>query len=450
MCKIQLIPHMTKAWIPPLLLLILGGYFLTTNLGNISLMPWDEAWYAVIARNLVRTHQVLRLDFNGSPYFDHPPLGFYAIAASFLLFGANELTARLPMALSGIATILVAYFTGKKLGNKWIGLTAGLILLSCRWFIIRSRTANLEALLLLNQVLSVYFFSAPRKWWHVSLGWLSLSLALLTKSVISITLVPLGVWSTYNAIRNHHQAGKTLLVSLLLFIGPLVPWYGANYLAYGQGFINQSLKIAIRGGTSQAVTLESTQRTLLYLRSAIHKWYLPLLAAIVLSLLLIRRPQVRWLLAYLLLAAFPYFLSSQTEIWHLLPILPPAALLIAYVFYQLRLPPKVVLAGFLLIFAISYSSYWPEFIHLSPYSTFEAQVGLAAHRNQLPVVSQETTYVPTLVYYADLPVKVSPQEYSLATYPRPFQLVTHTYLLDPQLNATVTFQVGDTLVAVVD
>ncbi|MDO8488012.1 MAG: glycosyltransferase family 39 protein [bacterium] len=441
---------MTKKWLVPVFLFLLSLYIFTWGLGNISLMPWDEAWYATISRNIVRSSDWLHLTFADQPYYDHPPLGFYSIATSFALLGVNEFSARLPMAIFGSLAVVVVYLTGKKMGGTWTGLAAGLVLLSCRWFIFRSRTANLEALLLLTQILAIYFWSKPTKWWQVSLGWFSLALALLTKSVISVTLIPLGLWSTFNFIRSYRQTAKTIIVSGLLLIVPLLPWYGANYLRHGQGFINQSIKIAVRGGAQETVTWATTTKTLLYLRSAIHKWYLPLLASIVVAIFFIRRQPTRWLVAYLFLASFPYFLSARTEIWHLLPILPPAALLIAYVSFSLPLPSKLVLAGFLGLFAISYTSYWPEFIHLAPYTIFEAKIGLAAHQNNLPVVTQETTYVPTLVFYADLPLKVSPIEYDLTDYPRPFQLITHTYLLSPQRNYRITHQEGDTVVAVFD
>src|SRR3990167_2768378 len=45
--------------------------------------------------------------------------------------------------------------------------------------------------------------------------------------------------------------------------------------------------------------------------------------------------QVRWLLLYLFLTAFPYFVSAQTQIWHLIPVAAPASLLIPLVIYHL-------------------------------------------------------------------------------------------------------------------
>lgn len=448
MCKIQ---YMTRNWVFPLLLLFLGVYFFTYALGNVSLMPWDEAWYATISKEIIQNGHPLLLTFNHTPYYDHPPLGFYSISISYLLLGISEFSARLPMAIFGSLAVLVTYLLGKRLSGSWTGLAAGLVLLSCRWFVIRSRTANLEALLIFTQILAVYFFYRPDRWWKLALGWLSLSLALLSKSVISITLLPLALWSTFAFLRHNQQRAKTILISLIVFILPLLPWYLANYHEYGRGFILQNVvSIGTRGASTQGVDLQTTQRTLLYLRSAIHKWYLPLLAACVLSLVYIRRYQVRWLLAYLFLSAFPYFLSSQTQIWHLLPILPPAALLIAYIGRSLPIPKIVYIIGFWLIFAISFNSYWPEFVDQKPFVTFEAQVGLAAKQNGLPVVSQETTYIPTLVFYSNLPVDTKPIQVDLNDYPRPFQLVTHTYLLDPRLKAVASHQLGDTLVAVVD
>src|SRR3990170_1804980 len=46
------------------------------NLSGTSLVDFDEAWYAEIARNILVNRQPFLLSFNGVPYWDHPPLGF--------------------------------------------------------------------------------------------------------------------------------------------------------------------------------------------------------------------------------------------------------------------------------------------------------------------------------------------------------------------------------------
>src|SRR3989344_5952507 len=126
------------------------------NLGSTSLVDFDEAWYAEIARNILVNRQPFLLSFNGSPYLDHPPLGFILIAISFLIFGINEFAARFPSALFGFSSVILLYFIGKNLFNRIVGIGAGLMLLSSVWFIFRSRSGNLDTVFLFFYLLTFY------------------------------------------------------------------------------------------------------------------------------------------------------------------------------------------------------------------------------------------------------------------------------------------------------
>ncbi len=72
------------------------------------------------------------LFFRGQGYahdpITHGPFQFHAIALSYFLFGASDLTARIPVALFSIATIAFAWFFRRYLG-RYGALAAGLMLL---------------------------------------------------------------------------------------------------------------------------------------------------------------------------------------------------------------------------------------------------------------------------------------------------------------------------------
>ena len=80
------------------------------KLGQTSLVSWDEAWYAEVARNILKTGNIINLTWNGHPYTDHPPVGFWLMAATYKIFGINEFLTRFPSALSGILSIILLYF----------------------------------------------------------------------------------------------------------------------------------------------------------------------------------------------------------------------------------------------------------------------------------------------------------------------------------------------------
>src|SRR3990167_7705893 len=126
------------------------------NLSGTSLVDFDEAWYAEIARNILVNRQPFLLSFNGVPYWDHPQLGFILIAISFLIFGINEFAARFPSALLGFGSVITLYFIGKNLFNRIIGVGVGLMLLSSVWFVLRTRSADLDAIFVFFYLLLFY------------------------------------------------------------------------------------------------------------------------------------------------------------------------------------------------------------------------------------------------------------------------------------------------------
>lgn len=447
-----------QRWIPLIALLAFAFYILTFRLGETSLRPWDEAWYASIARNALRTNNPLELTFNGKTFWDHPPLGFYAIATSFAIFGVNEFSARLPMVIFALLTTVALWQTGRKLSDSRIGLIAGLILISSRWYLVRARTANLESLLLLTQTLVFYYaFSAKDKWGYIKL-WFFFALSLLSKTTISITLLPLVLIATYRGIKEKKFNFKLTALSFLL---PLLPWYGYNLITYGAAFWKQSvLNIGLRGASVSGVTSESVSQTLLYLRSAVHKWYLPLFAAAGLSLIMAVKRPARWLLAYLFLVSFPYFLSTKTEVWHLLPIIPPMALIIptaVFLFVDKLIRVKflnwlaksVFVLAVLVISLMSIQSYWYEFITERGVSD-EARLGVAASKVDAPLILQDITFLPMIVFYADKKEEIKGtfrDPSAIDGIPRPFQLITREFILKQTKGYRIIEQYGDLVLA---
>src|SRR3989344_3269535 len=423
---------MKKAILIPSLVFLISLLLLTYKLGNSTLHPWDEAWYASIARNMARDGQILEMKFNGNNYWDHPPLGFYAIALSFKLFGVSEFTARLPMAVLAAASATVLYLIMLKFfSSKPLALAAPLILISSRWFLIRARSADLESVLLFTQILFFYLSFQAKSVKNIVPAALAFSLSLLAKSAISRTLFPLLLAALYNSFKHHPVTLSTLTKLLLALTLPILPWYGYNFFLYGPSFLEQNLFITgLRRCSASGVDWQSTSRTLLYLRSAIHKWFLPLTTSLVCSLPFLNRRHIRWIVAYLLLSAFPYFLSSLSR-----PSLSQPLL---------RLVPISILTAVLLISLISFSSYWPQIINLPRFVSHEARLAQEAKSRDLPLLLQDNTYAPSVIFYSDKVVSVITRVDDLEKRNRPFQIITRKFLLQNLHDYEVVSTSGDT------
>lgn len=331
----------TKRFLPDVLIvcvvLVVALPVFLLRLGWGSLEPWDEAWYAEIGRNVTRGH-IMVLESHGRAYYDHPPLGFWLMGLSFTIFDESEFAARLPMALAGLTSVVMMYFIGKALKNRWVGLMAAAILLSSRWFVYRARTGNLDALLVLMQLLVFYFSYRRRRLSDIYLAWLFLALALLTKSVISLTLLPLVLGATYSYFKRYRWQLAQLGLIGLLFFGPLLTWYGYNFKLFGVSLLQRNIwEVGLRKMSGGGLRLTKLKETIQMVQSLVHRWFKPFLVSISLGLMFINISSIAWVLAYLFLVAFPYVLSSKVTIWHMVPITAPMALLIALVINQVTI-----------------------------------------------------------------------------------------------------------------
>src|SRR5438128_619508 len=85
------------------------------RLGYTSLMDPDEAHYAELTREMVRSGNWLVPTLDGHPFIDKPFLFHWLQGAAFTVFGEGEFAARLPGALACIALLAITRWLGKRL-----------------------------------------------------------------------------------------------------------------------------------------------------------------------------------------------------------------------------------------------------------------------------------------------------------------------------------------------
>lgn len=90
----------------------------------------DEARYAEIPREMLAAGDLVTPRLNGVPYFEKPPLLYWANAVSIRLFGETPWAARLPTRLAGLGTVLLLVFGLTEAWGMETGLAAGIFYLS--------------------------------------------------------------------------------------------------------------------------------------------------------------------------------------------------------------------------------------------------------------------------------------------------------------------------------
>lgn len=102
---------------------IISALLFIPFIGNIPLFDWDEINFAECAREMIVSNDYSHVQLYFHPFWEKPPLFIWLQAISMNIFGINEFAARFPNAICGIVTLLVLFYTGKKINGHHFGLT---------------------------------------------------------------------------------------------------------------------------------------------------------------------------------------------------------------------------------------------------------------------------------------------------------------------------------------
>jgi 4-amino-4-deoxy-L-arabinose transferase-like glycosyltransferase len=93
----------------------------------VPLIDRDEPRFAEASREMIERGDYVVPYFNNAYRFDKPPFTYWAQAASYKIFGANDFAARFPSALAAALTALVIFAWGSSIGNERVGLWGAII-----------------------------------------------------------------------------------------------------------------------------------------------------------------------------------------------------------------------------------------------------------------------------------------------------------------------------------
>ncbi len=316
----------------------LAAFVLFYNLGGHFLEDWDEAWYVLMAKSAMRTGNYLYLIYQNGVFWDKPPFPLYPMILSFRLFGASELTARIPSALFALGIIAQLFLMAK----RFYGATAAVLVpviaaTSVRWIFSHGlRSANIDSM-------TIFFLTSAITAWllirrrSIRLPAVSGSLALLFLCKGPIIAIPLAVLAGAAAAQGpgERPSAKLLLYGLLLFLCIVAPWYIYMYLQFGDLFI---LKHVVRNFFQRYATgIENHDESDLYFLSELltprnFLWFGAALVSVVYFVREYVRVKKREDLTMLLWAGAAFLIvnQSQTKLWwYLYPLYPPLVVMTA-------------------------------------------------------------------------------------------------------------------------
>ena len=97
----------SQVWLQVALIAI-ATIFLTYDITR-PLVDWDEATYAKVVVDTLKTGDPTTLQLSGNNWFDKPPLYFWMAMGSVKVFGATEFAFRLPIIALSLLCLWLVY-----------------------------------------------------------------------------------------------------------------------------------------------------------------------------------------------------------------------------------------------------------------------------------------------------------------------------------------------------
>jgi 4-amino-4-deoxy-L-arabinose transferase-like glycosyltransferase len=242
------VPRLRRPARPPAALLLAAAAFLlfTLGLGRGSLWDQDEPRYTDIARQITERGDPITLYHNGEPWFVHPPLYMWLVAATGWLLGFSEFTARIWTSLFGTGGVLVTFLLGRRLYGAHAGLVAGLIVMTTLEYFVLSRLAIFDVVLVTFMLAALYMVLAAEeadaagrrralRWAFVWAG-----LATLTKGPIGLLLpaMAVGAWWLWRGVLVARLRALPA-EGLLLYAVIGLSWYALEAARHGLPFLQR-------------------------------------------------------------------------------------------------------------------------------------------------------------------------------------------------------------------
>ncbi|MEY2527066.1 MAG: hypothetical protein QOE73_1837 [Verrucomicrobiota bacterium] len=230
-------------------LIALAGLLHLATIGWGDLYGQTEGQYAGAAREMIQSRHWLLPTNDGVPRLRKPPMLYWLLIASFKAFGINAAAARLPIALSVMATVALTFLIGERLTDYWRGFLAGLIYLcSCGTFL-------LARIIMPEPVFSAFIAGAIfcalcgyrrrrfRRMWFLGF-WICCGFACLTKSLHGL-IYPAAVVLLLAVFYREARIRFRILIHwsyIGLFLFLVLPWY-IWAESHFRGFFNQLIGI---------------------------------------------------------------------------------------------------------------------------------------------------------------------------------------------------------------
>lgn len=323
---------------------LISAFLIFMSLGVNHLIPWDEAIYAKISKNMVVNNQYLDLHWDNllKPWYEKPPLYMWMEAGFMKVLGFTSLAAKLPSAIFGLATVVLVFFIAKKFFNKTVAFISTLALVTTVHFLYYSRTAMLDVTTTFFITLSLFMYWYAKekgKIWLWILSGVAAGLAVMVKGVVGfLPFLVVALYELYLFIFERQKLnGKLILnyaVGLVSCLAVSMPWHVLMYIQFGKEFLQNYIGYHVLGRAFSAIEDKGQPFFwyLVVLKVSMRIWFIALLGAFPLTLFRVFKKDKRFVfLVIWALSMFLFFSIAESKlIWYIMPLYPVLSLMVGY------------------------------------------------------------------------------------------------------------------------
>ncbi|MFH1565730.1 MAG: glycosyltransferase family 39 protein [bacterium] len=425
--KVKKYPFNLKDILALTFIITLAGAFIFYKLDSTTLIDWDESIYAKISKNILNgigDPMNLVWQISKGSWFEKPPLFIWLTSLAFQLFGVNEFSARIVSALSGVASVIVLYFFGKKIFKKRYlpAFLSSIVLATTVHYVFQSRNGTMDVLTSFLILCSMFAFWRTRErkkgWFMVGLF---LGLTIMVKNVVAIIpIVSLIVFVLCDRFifKNKDYKIKDFVKLLLGVLLVSLPWHLIEYIRFGKDFIDSYFFYHI---LERSKGIEGHANDfwwyLVVIKVWFRHWFVVAIPALISALFVIvfgktnkfkrsfgeDREPLLFLLIWIFCTFFILSASVSKIQWYIIPIYPPLALIVGWFVSKIlvikKLPKAFLYSGVLVITIVTsfLVCYWKDMWMLEDYNRGLKNVGqmIAEDRDRYRFLPRN---VPVYIY----------------------------------------------------
>jgi len=222
-----------------IVLIAVGLVLFFPRMQALPMENYDEGVYSEAALEMSRTGDLWTLSYQGTPFYEKPPLYIWASLPLVKIFGPENWTFRFWSAIAGIgSTILLGLFVFEKEKKMLIAWLASLIFMTGEFTILHAfRSGDTDGFLLFFSILGLYAYwkGITKKSWLLVAG-AAFALAVMSKSVAGLAGPAIALIDAVLVRRWHMFKGRWIWLALLAFFAVAAPWHIAQTIMHGSVF----------------------------------------------------------------------------------------------------------------------------------------------------------------------------------------------------------------------